>query len=211
MKFVIFTLSILLIMSCNATENSFTEEQVKTIGSDPLSGPMRVFKIDHPADSLLLRRSSEPLTLEDARSVTCHVLKQRMLSTVTSIEERGVGIAAPQVGILKRLVAVQRVDKEGAPFEFYINPRITARSGEPRIGPEGCLSVPGVSGLVARASEITLEYLDDRSGEIVEETVEGFAAVIFQHEIDHLDGVLFIDKTVDPESLPADEEAPEEE
>jgi len=109
-------------------------------------------------------------------------------------QNTGVGIAAPQVGILRRMIAVQRFDKPGEPFECYVNPEIVGRSAARTAGREGCLSVPETSGTVLRADRIVLRYLDETTMRPVTDTVEGFTAVIFQHEIDHLDGVLFIDR-----------------
>jgi peptide deformylase len=119
-----------------------------------------------------------------------------------------VGIAAPQVGILRRLVAVQRFDKEGEPFEFFVNPEIVEMGDEWAVGGEGCLSVPEISGSVERAQSLVLRY---RDAEFVEHTehIEGFTAVIFQHEIDHLNGTLFIDKML-PEDELVEEELDEE-
>jgi peptide deformylase len=116
-----------------------------------------------------------------------------MLATVQNPENEGVGIAAPQVGILRRVVAVQRFDKEGEPFEFYVNPEIVEFGDEMELGGEGCLSVPDFSGDVWRAQRIVIKYRDEKFAEHTE-TIEGFTAVIFQHEIDHLDGILYIDR-----------------
>ena len=96
------------------------------------------------------------------------------------------------MGILRRLVAVQRFDKEGKPFEFFINPEIVAKDDTLVAGGEGCLSVPEIYDDVERSQRITLRYYDS-SFTPQEEVIEGFTAVIFQHEIDHLDGKLFID------------------
>jgi peptide deformylase len=89
---------------------------------------------------------------------------------------------------------VQRFDKAGEPFEFFLNPEIIAMLGENKPGGEGCLSVPDMRGVVSRSHHIVLRY---RDVDFVEhtDTIEGFTAVIFQHEVDHLDGVLYIDKT----------------
>ena len=121
-------------------------------------------------------------------------LCRRMLATVKDPANEGVGIAAPQVGLLRRMVAVQRFDKAGEPFEFFLNPEIIAMLGENKPGGEGCLSVPDMRGVVSRSHHIVLRY---RDVDFVEhtDTVEGFTAVIIQHEVDHLDGVLYIDKT----------------
>ena len=112
----------------------------------------------------------------------------------TMYEADGVGLAAPQVGILKRVVAVQRYDKEGAPFEVYPNIRITEYSAEKQTGREGCLSVPDTSGIVERAQSVVISYTCPQTLETVNDTVQGYTAVIFQHETDHLDGVLYTDK-----------------
>lgn len=101
----------------------------------------------------------------------------------------GVGLAAPQIGIQERIIAVQERDGIGV----YANPEITKRSDATQIGEEGCLSVPGTFGVVERAKRITVTALN-RHGRRVEMNLSGFPAVVFQHEIDHLDGILFIDK-----------------
>ena len=122
------------------------------------------------------------------------VLRRRMLATVQDPQNTGVGIAAPQVGILRRMIAVQRFDKPGEPFEFYLNPEIVESSAETAPGREGCLSIPGLAGTVVRAQRIVLRYRDERFAEKTE-TIDGFTAVIFQHETDHLDGILYTDRT----------------
>ena len=119
-------------------------------------------------------------------------LARDMLETM--YEAPGVGLAAPQVGILRRMIAVQRFDKPGEPFCFYVNPEIVWYSQTRLPGSEGCLSIPGVSGSVLRSERIVVRYLDEESLRMAADTVEGFTAVIFQHEVDHLDGVLFIDR-----------------
>ena len=119
-------------------------------------------------------------------------LARRMVITVTDPSQDGVGIAGPQVGILRRVVAVQRFDKEGEPFEVYPNIRIVERRGEQVCGPEGCLSVPGIYCDVTRPAEITLRYYNEKF-EPVEETLDKFACRMVQHEMSHLDGTLFVD------------------
>lgn len=178
----------LLTAGCN---NPFTAAERKIIGNG--NEMMRVTTIDNQADSTLLRRTSRPLRKKDVLSEEFSTLCKRMLQTVQNPENEGVGIAAPQVGILRRVVAVQRFDKEGEPFEFYVNPEITAYSDDMELGGEGCLSVPEQSGDVWRAQRIEIKYRDKDFCEH-KEIIEGFTAVIFQHEIDHLDGILFIDR-----------------
>ena len=153
---------------------------------------MRVLSIDNEADSLFLREESLPVSESMLQTEEWTLLRERMLLTVQDPEATGVGIAAPQVGIHRNVVAVQRFDKEGEPFEFFINPEIVEHVGERADGGEGCLSVPELYGNVSRWQEIVLRYRDE---EFVEHTerIEGFTAVIFQHEVDHLSGRLFID------------------
>ena len=103
-------------------------------------------------------------------------------------KEQGAGLAAPQVGILRRAVVV---DVEEGYFEF-INPVIVSYKGE-QTGWEGCLSVRGKSGIVSRPMKLTLSY-QDRNGEKHTLKAKGFFARAICHELDHLDGVLYIDK-----------------
>ncbi len=187
---IIMTIS----LSTTSCQRGFTEAEKATIGTG--NDMMPVMSIDNEKDSLLIRKKSKPLTKKDVLSEEFATLCRRMLKTVRNPENEGVGIAAPQVGILRRLVAVQRFDKEGEPFEFYVNPEIV-EYGEPKeYGNEGCLSVPNHRGEVLRSRCITLRYRDlqfKRQTEIIED----FTAVIFQHEIDHLDGILYIDRISD--------------
>jgi peptide deformylase len=101
----------------------------------------------------------------------------------------GVGLAAPQVGILQRVIVIAPLDCK--PMAL-INPVITKAEGE-QIGQEGCLSIPGLYGDVKRAEFVEVDCIDRKGREITIE-LEGMPARIVQHEIDHLDGVLFIDK-----------------
>ena len=155
-------------------------------------GLMRVLSIADEADSLRLREVSQPVTEAMLRTEEYALLRERMLLTVQNPEAEGVGIAAPQVGIGRTIVAVQRFDKEGEPFEFFINPEIVERLGEKADGGEGCLSVPELYGNVSRWQSIVLRYRDEQFVEHTEQ-IDGFTAVIFQHEVDHLAGRLFVD------------------
>lgn len=103
-------------------------------------------------------------------------------------KEQGAGLAAPQVGILRRVVVV---DVEEGYFEF-VNPRILSQKGE-QTGWEGCLSVRGKRGLVSRPMKLKLAY-QDRNGDELTLQAKGFFARAICHELDHLDGVLYIDK-----------------
>ena len=105
----------------------------------------------------------------------------------TMYEANGVGLAAPQVGILKRIVVM---DVDGTPH-LLINPEILETSGS-QTGAEGCLSLPGIHETVKRGNKIRVKYMDENFVEH-EEEVEGYLARVMQHEFDHLDGKMFID------------------
>ena len=187
-KISVFLLLALSLVACAERLSESEQALIRRYGG----GIMPVMSIAQEADSLLLRESSAELSESIALSEDFALLKASMLATVRDPENDGVGIAAPQVGVLRRVVAVQRFDKEGEPFEFFLNPQIVERSSTTQFGGEGCLSVPDLSGNVERAEWIVLRYRDEAWRE-QQETIKGFTAVIFQHEVDHLDGRLFID------------------
>jgi peptide deformylase len=118
----------------------------------------------------------------------------------------GVGIAAPQVAASVRLFIVASRPSPRYPFAptmeptAMINPQIIDRSTEVVLGWEGCLSVPDVRGQVPRHQKIEVTYLT-RHGELVQQELTGFIARIFQHELDHLDGILFPDRVANPTDL----------
>ena len=114
-------------------------------------------------------------------------LLEDMHETLT--DAQGAGLAAPQVGVLRRLALVMVEDES---FLEVINPEIIAEEGE-QDGPEGCLSVPDVYGMVKRPMKVTVRF-QDRHGNWMERTAEGFTARAFCHEIDHLSGHLFKEK-----------------
>lgn len=174
------------------TKPTWTAEEEALI-TESTDTKMRLWTVDNETDSVFLRQQCLPLTKEDIASPVFQQLKDRMLLTVTDPENEGVGIAAPQVGISRQLVAVQRLDKEGAPFEFYVNPCLAYLSEEKKNGWEGCLSVPGKRGEVSRSTWVVVEHNDEVDFTLHRDTIKGFTAVIFQHEIDHLDGTLYID------------------
>lgn len=200
--FLLFIASIVLFGCKRGCEPSWTEKETDLIGQD--MAYMRVLTIADENDSLLLRTPSKPLLECDIQSKLYKTLCEKMVATVTSPEQDGVGIAGPQVGILRRVIAVQRVDKEGEPFEVYANIRVAAKRGETEWGREGCLSVPqghipggdeeAKYAMVERSRDIDIIYTSPFSLQDTLEHVQGFAAVIFQHECDHLDGMLFIDR-----------------
>ena len=146
-----------------------------------------------PADSAILRASSTDLGPAELASAHLQTLLAKMYRTLTDPSQDGVGIAAPQVGINRRIVMVMRYDKPGKPIEPYLNIQIDSLLGAPVPGPEGCLSVPPYRGVVKRAPKVQISYLQ-ADGTPVTEQVEGYSAIIFQHECDHLDGILYTDR-----------------
>ena len=146
---------------------------------------MRYPILIHPNDKL--KRVAQPIDVITDETVA---LLDNLYETMVAND--GIGIAAPQVGKNKR-IAVVEVD-EGDKFEL-INPEIIEAKGE-SIDVEGCLSIPHVYGTVKRADEVTVRYYD-REGEEIEVTAFGYLARAFQHEIDHLDGVLFVEKMIE--------------
>lgn len=190
-KFITLAACTLASVACtHKASYTWTEyESVLIFDADSL---MKVLVVDDHADSLFLRDKSVELTTADIDSDIYRKLSNLMLATVVHAD--GVGIAGPQVGIGRRVVAVQRFDKEGEPFEVYPNIRITAFRGDKEPGGEGCLSVPGWRGTVSRYRDIDIAYTSPLTLHDTTETVQGFSAVIFQHETDHLDGVIYTDK-----------------
>ena len=146
-----------------------------------------------PKDSSVLRAVSTDLGARELASPELQTLLAKMLRTVTDPSQDGVGIAAPQVGLNRRIVCVMRYDKPGEPFESFLNIRIDSLIGPVSPGPEGCLSLPGLYGIVPRHQAVQISYLTP-DGKPVTERVEGYTAIIFQHECDHLDGILYTDR-----------------
>ncbi len=135
----------------------------------------------------LLRKKSRPVEEIGER---IHTLLDDMAETM--YESGGVGLAAPQVGILRRLAVIDVGEELGDGLLELINPEIIASSGE-QTDTEGCLSVPEYIGTVTRPETVTVRA-QDRSGAFFEKTVSGFFARAVCHELDHLDGVLFVDR-----------------
>lgn len=141
-----------------------------------------------------LRKISKPMQKFDLR---LWLLLRDMADTMYKAE--GVGLAAPQVGILRRVVVID----VGDGLIELVNPEIIFAEGE-QGGPEGCLSVPGRQGFVVRPSKVTVRA-QDRKGKPIEVTGEGLKARALCHEIDHLDGIVYVDK-MDHEIFDEDEE-----
>ena len=146
-----------------------------------------------PQDSAILRAPSQNLEPELLQSAPLKTLLDKMYRTLTDPSQDGVGIAAPQIGINRRLILVMRYDKPGEPIEPYLNIQIDSLLGEKVPGPAGCLSLPPYRGIVRRYPRVQISYVKP-DGTPVTEKVEGYSAIIFQHECDHLDGILYTDR-----------------
>ncbi|HOY30955.1 MAG TPA: peptide deformylase [Bacteroidales bacterium] len=177
-------------------ELAFTEAEKALIYSGSNDSIMRIMNYFVHADSLILRKQSIDVNFND--TATLNHLINRMKATLFH-ESNGVGLASPQVGINRNVMWVQRLDKPGQPFECYLNPKIILYSNKAVIFPwDGCLSVPDTSGASHRYSAVVVNY-DKPDGSNHTELIEGyisanFTAVIFQHEIDHLNGIIFLDR-----------------
>lgn len=148
----------------------------------------RILTVADPGDVAILKQVSAPVERvnDDLRG-----LMDDMLATM--YDAPGIGLAAPQVGVLKRVLVTDlaREGEEPQP-RFFVNPEILWSSDELFAYEEGCLSVPEIFDNVERPNRVRMRYLD-YDGVQVEEEAEGLYAVCIQHELDHLNGVLFID------------------
>ena len=209
--FLFLGLALLLIASCkkeeeqpvitptNTIDLSWTQSERDTIMAGDTSLGLRIYLTTNYADSLVLRKQSINV-VPDSNDVVLMTLINRMYDAM--IAGGGVGIAAPQVGINRNISWVKRQDKPGRPNECYINLKISMTSIlEINFLNDGCLSVPvPASGKTKRFRAVGIEY-DLLDGTHVSEVVDGytstqFTAVCFQHEIDHLNGILYIDRIV---------------
>ncbi len=136
----------------------------------------------------LLRKKAAPIERVDAALLK---LAENMLATM--YEAPGIGLAAPQVGILRRLIVMDPSrDEEAKQPLIMVNPVILERGSEMRTHEEGCLSIPDVTAEIERPAMTRVGYID-REGKSQAQTLEGIWSTLVQHEIDHLNGVLFID------------------
>ncbi len=155
---------------------------------------LRITQLGEP----VLRRPSTPVANAQAHRI--HQLIQNMLATMK--KAKGVGIAAPQVGVGERLFIVAPEPSERYPHSprmsplAMINPRIRSRSKTFRTEWEGCLSIPGLRGRVPRHQWVDIEFTD-RTSTQRRTRLSGFVARIFQHEFDHINGMVYIDRVRD--------------
>jgi len=164
---------------------------------------LKVARMGHP----VLRQKCE--TIDPAKITGPEV--QRLIRDMfeTMVEYNGVGLAAPQVHQpVRLLIAGGEVDDEGrSRFRVLINPEITVLDENNRLGMyEGCLSVPGLRGWVERPASIKITAWNEK-GEKIDFSLEGFPAVVIQHECDHLDGILYVDRIEDTTKFAFEDEA----
>lgn len=195
MKNAIQILFLLLAVSVSAQK--FSKEERKIIESGDKKTMLKVIEITDEKELKILKSVSKDI---DPKDELLPLLAERMYLSMRDPNNPGIGIAAPQIGINRNIIWVQRFDKNGEPFELYLNPKIIWRSQLLRKGPEGCLSIPDITGNVLRNYTIKLTY-QDKTGKQFEEIIEGFTAVVFQHETDHLNGILFTDRMTEQEKI----------
>ena len=149
----------------------------------------RILTVADPKDMAVLKQVSVPVA---AVTDEVRALADDMLETMYAAP--GIGLAAVQIGDLRRVVVMDlaREDEPKAP-RVYVNPEITWRSEETAPYDEGCLSIPDIYDTVERPARVRVSYLDRDGNRVEDEEAEGLFAVCIQHEIDHCDGVLFLD------------------
>ena len=147
---------------------------------------LKVYTYPHP---VLKKRAEKVEKVDDELRCLLDDMLETMYSAV------GVGLAAPQVGISKRILVIdyERDEEHRGNPMYFINPEIIWKSDEKVIGEEGCLSVPGQRAEVERYAQIRVRYLD-YYGKEQEVLADDFLAIVLQHEMDHLDGILYIDR-----------------
>ncbi|MFZ5640061.1 MAG: peptide deformylase [Bacillota bacterium] len=150
---------------------------------------MAVYRIVEMGDPVL-REKCRPV-----KHITPNIHKLLKNMADTMYDANGVGLAAPQIGVAKRVIVVD----VGDGLIELINPELVSSEGT-ETDFEGCLSIPGVRGQVPRAARVTVSGYD-RTGKKVEYTGEGLLARAFQHEMDHLEGILFVDKADSVEKI----------
>ena len=144
---------------------------------------------------LEIKKFNEPVLRKKCKRVEKidKKIKKLIVDMAQTMEKnQGIGLAAPQVGVLKRVIVVQ-TDFKGRRILGLVNPKIVKRSREKEVDIEGCLSFPGIFLEIKRAKEIEVEGLDI-NGKEIQLKAKGLLARVFQHEIDHLDGILFFDR-----------------
>ncbi|RJQ33948.1 peptide deformylase [Candidatus Parcubacteria bacterium] len=134
----------------------------------------------------ILRKTAKPIS-----DFNAELKKLAVAMAEVMFADDGIGLAGPQVSQSQRIIVVG--DGKGDHYDVYVNPEITFASKEKDTSEEGCLSLPGIFGNVSRPKKIHVKY-QDLDGKVVKEKVKGLKAIVIQHEVDHLDGILFIDR-----------------
>ncbi|MCD4756129.1 peptide deformylase [bacterium] len=159
---------------------------------------LKILTIEDPKEEEVLRTPSIKVTPEELKTEEFQKFLDNLLHTaLTSEEQVGIqsgGISAPQVGVNKKVIYI--LDYDTNEFELLINPQIQNIGTKTNIDMEGCLSIPNVEGNVERYSKIKVKYMN-KDGNTVKRRFNNINARVVQHENDHLEGILFIDKTVD--------------
>ena len=180
---------LLVLFSVFVFSQKYTRAEISRITEGTIDSALPIFQTsDSLQHRVLLDHSIDANPKNKYTEILVNRMKIALLSTAG-----GVGIAAPQVAINRNIVWAKRFDKEGNPLEYFINPKIIWRSELLNLGPEGDLSIKIFRDYFYRSQAIQLEYFDLK-GKKNTEMVEGFTAVILQHEIDHLSGILISDK-----------------
>lgn len=148
---------------------------------------LKIARMGHPVLMGIAEPVEDPISPEIARLIN------DMVDTMA--DAPGIGLAAPQVHVAKRIVIYmvpedRTRDREGHPLTALINPEITVLDDTVEEGGEGCLSLPGMTGIVARPTRIRVQAMDHQ-GQALDYEAEGFHARVIQHECDHLDGILY--------------------
>lgn len=164
-----------------------------------------VIRMGHPT----LREVAQDVPLHEIKTEEFRNLIKDLYETMKA--EGGIGIAAPQINVSKKVTLIELPDNsrygtmKGSPLFIIVNPKISYLTEEKQGFWEGCLSVPGLRGYVERPKKVKIEYYDEKA-EQQELIVEDFLATVFQHELDHLFGKLYVDRITDMTKLSYNEE-----
>ena len=180
---------LMVLISVLSFGQKYSKAEISLISYGNIETALPIFQTsDAEQHHVLLSKSIDAKPKDKYTEILVNRMKLSLLST-----DGGVGIAAPQVGINRNIIWIQRFDKAEKPLEYMINPKILWRSEVLNFGPEGDLSIEIFRDYFYRSQVIQLEYFDLK-GEKITEILEGFTAIIAQHEIDHLSGILISDK-----------------
>lgn len=160
-----------------------------------MSNTLKIYTIEDPKEEEILRNISDYIKEEDISSEFFQNFLDKLLQTAVSSERQvgvqSAGISAPQVGKNWRVFYI--LDNKGEKFELFINPEVTITDMKQDVDYEGCISVPNREEPVSRYKKVKVEYLD-KNGKKQRKTFKGMESREIQHELDHLDGILFIDR-----------------